>query len=79
MKENIIGDSHYDPKWYAAVVRACALEIDLAQFALREHTIIGSKGLALSGGQQSRVVCSHSPIDSLYTDASLGSCKGSLR
>ncbi len=79
VKENIIGDSHYDPKWYAAVVRACALEIDLAQFALREHTIIGSRGLALSGGQQSRVVCIHSTMDSYYTDSSLGSCKGGLR
>ncbi len=56
VKENVMGDSHYDPKWYATVVRACALEADLAQFALGEHTVIGSKGLALSGGQQMRVV-----------------------
>ena len=60
VKENVMGDSHFDPKWYVTVVRACALEKDLAQFALGEHTIIGSKGLALSGGQQMRVVSVHS-------------------
>ena len=56
VKENIMGDSHYDPKWYATVVKACALEVDLARFSLGEHTMIGSKGLSLSGGQQMRVV-----------------------
>lgn len=56
VKENIMGDSNDDPKWFATVIRASALEADLKQFALGEHTVIGSKGLALSGGQQMRVV-----------------------
>lgn len=79
VKENIMGDSHYDPKWYATVVRACSLETDLTQFALGEHTVIGSKGLALSGGQQMRVVSTYRSTDSHNTNASLGSCKSSLR
>ena len=79
LKENVMGDSHFDPIWYASVVRACALEKDLAQFALGEHTIIGSKGLALSGGQQMRVVGTPKTIELLDANACLGSCKGSLR
>ena len=60
VKENIMGDSFYDPRWYESVIRACALDTDLAQFALGEHTVIGSKGLALSGGQKMRVVSRYS-------------------
>lgn len=60
VKENIMGDSQYDLRWYETVVKVCALETDLAQFALGEHTVIGSKGLALSGGQKMRVVSYHS-------------------
>ena len=62
VKENIMGDSFYDPRWYESVIRACALDTDLAQFALGEHTIIGSKGLALSGGQKMRVVSRYSAL-----------------
>ena len=69
VKENIMGDSPYDPKWYATVVKACALELDLAGFALGEHAVIGSKGLALSGGQQMRVVSVQSIMNSHFTDA----------
>lgn len=56
LKENIIHDAEYDPKWYNAVIQACDLETDLAQLPLGDDTIIGSKGLSLSGGQQQRVV-----------------------
>ena len=78
VKENIMGDSHYDPKWYATVVQACALETDLARFSLGEHTIIGSKGLSLSGGQQMRVVSVQSSMNLHDADTILGSCKGNL-
>lgn len=56
LKGNILGDSHFDPAWYRTVIRACSLEKDLSRLALGENTVIGSKGLALSGGQQMRVV-----------------------
>ena len=78
VKENIMGDSHYDPKWYGTVVGVCALEADLAQFSLGDQTIIGSKGLSLSGGQQMRVVSIQSSNDFNDTDSILGSCKSNL-
>lgn len=56
LKENIISNSEFDPQWFRAVVHACALIPDLKQLPLHEQTVIGSKGLSLSGGQQMRVV-----------------------
>ncbi|KAK2757241.1 hypothetical protein FQN54_004755 [Arachnomyces sp. PD_36] len=55
IRDSITALSTFDSNWYAAVVRACALEEDLAQFPARDQAIIGSKGIALSGGQSQRI------------------------
>ena len=55
IKDSIVAMSEYDPKWYATVIQACALEEDLGQFPRGDSSIIGSKGIALSGGQSQRI------------------------
>lgn len=55
IKDSIVAMSDYDPRWYASVIRACALEEDLAQFPHGDSAVIGSKGIALSGGQSQRI------------------------
>ncbi|KXG45668.1 ABC transporter, integral membrane type 1 [Penicillium griseofulvum] len=55
IKDSIVAMSDYDPQWYTSVIRACALEEDLAQFPRGDAAIIGSKGIALSGGQSQRI------------------------
>lgn len=55
IKDSIVAMSDYDPRWYASVISACALEEDLAQLPRGDATVIGSKGIALSGGQSQRV------------------------
>ncbi|KAL1962947.1 hypothetical protein VTN77DRAFT_9043 [Rasamsonia byssochlamydoides] len=55
VRQNIIGDSEFDKKWYRKVLSACALETDIQQLPLGDHSKIGSKGTTLSGGQQMRV------------------------
>jgi ABC-type multidrug transport system fused ATPase/permease subunit len=55
IKESIVAMSDYDPRWYASVIQACALEEDLAQFPRGDGAVIGSKGIALSGGQSQRI------------------------
>lgn len=57
IKDSIVAMSDFDPKWYASVIHACALEEDLVQFPRGDQTVIGSKGIALSGGQSQRIVC----------------------
>lgn len=55
LKSNVVGDSEWDQKWYQRVIEACDLGTDISRLPLGEETIIGSKGLGLSGGQQARV------------------------
>lgn len=56
IRQSIIAVSNFDEKWYATIIQACALEEDLKQLPRGDQTIIGSKGIALSGGQSQRIV-----------------------
>lgn len=56
VQESIIGVSNFDQRWYSSVVRSCALDEDLRQLPQGDQTEIGSKGIALSGGQSQRIV-----------------------
>ena len=56
VQESILAISDMDPAWYTAVVRACSLDEDLRQLPKGDKTTIGSKGIALSGGQSQRIV-----------------------
>jgi ATP-binding cassette subfamily C (CFTR/MRP) protein 1 len=56
LRTNITGSAHFDATWYAAVVRACALEEDVARFPEGDQVVVGSNGMSLSGGQKQRVV-----------------------
>ncbi|ORY11757.1 hypothetical protein BCR34DRAFT_455438, partial [Clohesyomyces aquaticus] len=55
VQQSIVGVSDFDQRWYASVVRSCALDEDLRQFPSGDQTILGSKGIALSGGQSQRI------------------------
>lgn len=55
VRESITAFSELDDRWYGTVVKACALTEDLRHMQLGDRTRIGSKGVALSGGQSQRV------------------------
>ncbi|EZF09743.1 hypothetical protein H103_08894 [Trichophyton rubrum CBS 288.86] len=55
IKDSIVSVLDLDEKWYATVVRACGLAQDLRQLPRGDQTIVGSKGIALSGGQSQRI------------------------
>jgi ATP-binding cassette subfamily C (CFTR/MRP) protein 1 len=56
VRQNIIGASDFDKRWYSKVLTACGLDTDIQHLPLADHSMIGSKGTVLSGGQQMRVV-----------------------
>ena len=56
VRESIVAFSEEDERWYQLVIRACALEPDFQQLPRGDNTTIGSKGIALSGGQSQRIV-----------------------
>lgn len=59
IQQSILGVMGFDKHWYATVIHACALEEDLRVLPQGDLTLIGSKGISLSGGQAQRVVSYH--------------------
>ncbi|KAF4440788.1 hypothetical protein F53441_12196 [Fusarium austroafricanum] len=55
VRDSIIAFSHVDERWYQQVLEACALKQDFAQLPQGDLSVIGSKGIVLSGGQSQRV------------------------
>ncbi|XP_059486251.1 probable multidrug resistance-associated protein lethal(2)03659 [Neocloeon triangulifer] len=55
VKQNIIFGQPWDAKRYKEVVKVCALEKDFIQFPYGDKTVVGERGISLSGGQRARV------------------------
>lgn len=55
VKENILFESAYNETRYQRVVDACALIDDFLELPNYDETMIGEKGLNLSGGQKARI------------------------
>lgn len=56
IRDNIVGNSEFDESWYRSTIQATALDVDLQQLPNGDSTVVGSKGIRLSGGQKARVV-----------------------
>lgn len=52
----VCGAPELDPAWYRQVIRGCALEYDLSQMRDGDKSVVGSRELTLSGGQNQRLV-----------------------
>ena len=55
VKSNIIFSEEYDEKRYSEVIKAAGLERDFELFEFGDKTIVGERGISLSGGQKARV------------------------
>lgn len=55
IRENIVGFSDADEKWYETVLQACALQEDVHSMPKQDDTLVGSGGFNLSGGQRHKV------------------------
>ena len=67
IRENILFGQPYDELKYTRITEACALTEDIQQFPDRDQTIVGERGVVLSGGQRARV----SLARAVYADADL--------
>ncbi|PIL29368.1 ATP-binding cassette transporter [Ganoderma sinense ZZ0214-1] len=55
VRDNILFGAPYDEYRYRTVVAACALEEDIDSFDAGDETLVGERGITLSGGQKARV------------------------
>ncbi|KAG1686732.1 Multidrug resistance-associated protein 9 [Nymphon striatum] len=55
LRENVLLDTEFDPKWYYHVIHSCELTDDIAQLPGGDNTQVGDRGVRLSGGQKLRV------------------------
>ena len=53
--DNILFGSRYDAKVFATVVAACQIVTDVEGFADSYDTLVGERGITLSGGQKARI------------------------
>ncbi|XP_065914062.1 ATP-binding cassette sub-family C member 4-like isoform X2 [Dysidea avara] len=55
IKENILFGEEYDEAWFRRVVECCSLDKDIDDMPFGDETLIGERGVNLSGGQKARV------------------------
>eukprot|EP00755_Sulcionema_specki_P021424 Sspe_Gene.74191::Locus_45697_Transcript_1_1_Confidence_1.000_Length_4003::g.74191::m.74191/K05673/ABCC4; ATP-binding cassette, subfamily C (CFTR/MRP), member 4 len=55
VQSNILFGNEMDEERYQAVVEACCLEADFLQFSNGDQTVVGERGITLSGGQRARI------------------------
>jgi ATP-binding cassette subfamily C (CFTR/MRP) protein 1 len=55
IKAGVCGESLFDERFYQEVIECCGLQEDLRNLPKGDMTVIGSKGISLSGGQKSRL------------------------
>jgi len=67
IRENILFGEQYEESKYTRVIEACALNQDIKKFPDCDQTIVGERGVVLSGGQRARV----SLARAVYAEADL--------
>jgi ATP-binding cassette subfamily C (CFTR/MRP) protein 4 len=55
VRENVTFGLTFDEERYARVLHACCLEEDIAGFESGDMTVVGERGVNLSGGQRARI------------------------
>ena len=55
VRENVLFGLPYRHDWYVEVIEACSMKRDIAIFPYGDETLVGEKGMCLSGGQKARI------------------------
>ena len=55
LRQNVLFGQPYDGERYSRVIKACALDHDIQKLEYGDLTLVGERGVSLSGGQKARV------------------------
>ena len=55
IRNNILFGNEYEEEWYKTVIINCGFDKDISELPYLDETIIGERGMNLSGGQKSRI------------------------
>jgi ATP-binding cassette subfamily C (CFTR/MRP) protein 4 len=55
IRQNILFGKPYNEKKFQEIIQVCCLEQDLKLLPNQEDTLVGEKGINLSGGQRARI------------------------
>lgn len=55
IRQNILFTQTYDAERYNSIIQVCALERDFELFINGDKTLVGDRGVSLSGGQKARI------------------------
>ena len=67
VRENVLFGLPYRHDWYMEVIEACSMKRDIALFPYGDKTLVGEKGMSLSGGQKARINLARA----VYADADI--------
>ncbi|XP_027205501.2 ATP-binding cassette subfamily C member 4-like [Dermatophagoides pteronyssinus] len=67
LRDNILFGKPFNSKKYQAVIDVCAMKRDLKQLQYGDRTLVGERGVSLSGGQKARLTLARA----LYNDADI--------
>jgi ATP-binding cassette, subfamily C (CFTR/MRP), member 1 len=56
LKQNIVGPNEFELGWYNRIIDVCNLKPDLMRMADGDNSLLGSRGITVSGGQKHRIV-----------------------
>ncbi|XP_076312434.1 ATP-binding cassette sub-family C member 4-like isoform X1 [Tachypleus tridentatus] len=65
VRDNVVFGNTFNNKKYQKILEVCALDKDIKQLPFGDKTLVGEKGVSLSGGQKARV----SLARAIYVDA----------
>lgn len=67
IKQNILFGEDWNPKKYEKIIKVCALERDFKILPYGDRSIVGDRGVTLSGGQRARINLARA----IYKDADI--------
>ena len=66
VRENVLFGQEFEEEWYNQVLSECCLKEDMSVLPFGDLTLVGERGVTLSGGQKARITLARYVYSSVY-------------